>query len=328
MKSDVYNYDCVHYRAWYFNDPQTLTKQFFSDLVASNLDVNWTNDKFTFVVDLMDEGADSVLANNLINVISNHCTNCKVIAFVTSVSGTNTQTNIIETPWYMASHCNIHQIFNKPYQSSVDKKFLCLIRRASWSRARFAYSLIKAVPENLRISFDTPNADSTLYQDFFENIRLPLLIDGVEKHFDTRVQSNSLFWSCLFNVVVETSSQHDTNIWRTKFITEKTYKAFYMRQIPIWFAVPGLVEQVRQLGFDMFDDVIDHSYDGIEDEHFRIKTIVSQVERLDATYTTLECRDLRDRLKTRLEKNFTLAMNYASQTTDYKYKVIEQLKGT
>lgn len=274
----------------------------------------------------MAEGADAVLAKSLIDLIYEKCKNCKIVTFVTPVADTTTDTSIIETPWYMASHCNIHKTLDLPYINKVDKKFICMIRRPSWSRARLAYPLVKALQENLIISFDSRNVASQHYQNYFADIELPLTIDGVEKdQTEQHDQSDEVFWNCLFNIVVETSSQHDTNIWRSKFITEKTFKAFYMRQIPIWFAVPGLVEQVKQLGFDIFDDIVDHSYDEIQEEHDRIQFLVTQVMQLNLAYTTAECEVLRKHLSSRLEKNFQLAKDYANRISDYKYKTLNKM---
>lgn len=321
---NVINYDCVHYRTWFFDDNHLLTELFYKDLSVSQIDINWSTDKFLFVVDFMHEGADASLAKKLLNIIENHCKNCITLAFVNAVSNIKYQ-NIIEVPWFMAAHCGIHSTLDLPFSNAVDKKFLCLIRRASWSRARFAYSLIKAVPENLRISFDIRNKHSHMYQDFFADVRLPLLIDGVEQDVNNQHrQTDKIFWNCLFNIVVETSSQHDENVWHTNFITEKTFKAFFRRQIPIWFAVPGLVQEVRKLGFDLFDDLINHNYDNIKDEYFRIQAIIAEIVKLDATYTTTQCEDLRNELRSRLEKNFQLAKHYASLTNDYKYTVVNK----
>ena len=73
------------------------------------------------------------------------------------------------------------------------------------------------------------------------------------------------------NLVVESSSQTDPNVWRSIFITEKTFKALAWHQFPLWYAVPGLVEQVRKMGFDVFDDLFDgHRYDDIQDPWVRM----------------------------------------------------------
>lgn len=44
-------------------------------------------------------------------------------------------------------------------------------------------------------------------------------------------------------------------------LTEKTMHGFYGCNFPILLAGQGAVSHLRTLGFDMFDDVIDHSYD-------------------------------------------------------------------
>ena len=45
------------------------------------------------------------------------------------------------------------------------------------------------------------------------------------------------------------------------FITEKSMKPFFNLQFPLIFGPVGIVEQLRNYGFDMFDDIINHDYD-------------------------------------------------------------------
>jgi hypothetical protein len=79
-----------------------------------------------------------------------------------------------------------------------------------------------------------------------------------------------------------------------------------MCQVPVWFAVPGLVQQVRALGFDMFDDIVDHSYDSIQDQNLRIQTVINTVSALDQQYTIDHCQQLRFSLWHRLQANYNL----------------------
>ena len=46
-------------------------------------------------------------------------------------------------------------------------------------------------------------------------------------------------------------------------ITEKSIFAWLSLQVVILVGYPGIVAHVRRLGFDMFDDVVDHSYDSL-----------------------------------------------------------------
>ena len=80
--------------------------------------------------------------------------------------------------------------------------------------------------------------------------------------------------NCYVNLVSESDDGKDTIGF---FITEKSIKPFLFAQFPIFLGKPGLVEHLREYGFDMFDDLIDHSYDDIEDID----------ERTDAVYVEL-----------------------------------------
>lgn len=62
--------------------------------------------------------------------------------------------------------------------------------------------------------------------------------------------------------------------------TEKSWVPFKTHQIPIYMANKGHVDQIRKLGFDVFDDIVDHSYDSIEDPIERIKLCIDELERL------------------------------------------------
>jgi hypothetical protein len=83
-------------------------------------------------------------------------------------------------------------------------------------------------------------------------------------------------------------------------MTEKSFKCFVMHQIPVWLAPYYSVSCYRNLGFDVFDDLIDHSYDLEPDPTQRIKLVADQVERL-CDLTNLD--NLRQKLLPRFLKN-------------------------
>lgn len=68
--------------------------------------------------------------------------------------------------------------------------------------------------------------------------------------------------------------------WSKLFFTEKTNKAFAFHQIPVFLTVPGYVEMLRSWKFDVFDDVVDHSYDNEPDPWMRVYRVAAEVERL------------------------------------------------
>ena len=164
--------------------------------------------------------------------------------------------------------------------------------------------------DTVRLSFGSgAQAGLEQYRDVVGR-ELPLLVDGVltdrVKEFDV---ANPKFHSCLFNIAAETSSQSEAN-WRSVFLTEKTWKAIMQRQIPIWYGVPGLVEHVRSLGFDTFDDILDHHYDAIQDETQRHQSVFDLIVQLNQQYSLGDCQTLRQQLQPRLESNFEQLLQY------------------
>jgi hypothetical protein len=65
-----------------------------------------------------------------------------------------------------------------------------------------------------------------------------------------------LYAQCAVNIVTET--QYDD---RPGIVTEKTLQAMIAGQIPIVIGHPGIVQDCQELGFDMFEDLVDISYD-------------------------------------------------------------------
>jgi len=62
-----------------------------------------------------------------------------------------------------------------------------------------------------------------------------------------------------------------TYIEREAMLTEKTIMAIYGGTIPIWVGGWRCADSMRMLGFDVFDDIVDHSYQALEDPWQRVK---------------------------------------------------------
>jgi len=60
----------------------------------------------------------------------------------------------------------------------------------------------------------------------------------------------------------------------TGFATEKYLHTIYGFNFPIIVSNKGMVKYLRDFGFDMFDDVIDHSYDDIENNLLRLQQAI------------------------------------------------------
>jgi len=202
--------------------------------------------------------------------------------------------------------------FDYDFDIQLDRKFLCLLRRPTLNRAYLARFFLDNIGlDTVRLSFGSGATDGLDQYHSVVGCDLPLLVDGVltdrVKEFDV---ANPVFHSCLFNTVAETSSQSEAN-WRSVFLTEKTWKAIMQRQIPIWYGVPGLVEHVRLLGFDTFDDILGgHQYDVIPNETQRHQSVFDLINLLNSQYSLADCQALRQQLRPRLESNFEQLLKY------------------
>jgi len=216
-------------------------------------------------------------------------------------------------PGHMVAHCRFVRHVNSLNINweniIIDRYFMSLQRRASIGRLRFTKKILDTFNKEQYIlscgsqpnewSSESPNLKEAIHP-----YKLPILIDGMvdsdtKQHFHTNVD----FFKCLINVITETSSQTDDDSWREIFITEKTFKAFAYRQLPVWFAVPGTVQTVRDLGFDVFDDIIDHRYDLEINEDIRMNMVINILSRLCNQYTISELCDLRLGLWKRISNN-------------------------
>lgn len=75
----------------------------------------------------------------------------------------------------------------------------------------------------------------------------------------------SSYQNCFVEFINETSCPE-----KCFLLTEKTLNSVYACNFPIWICSKGTVKFLRETGLDVFDDIIDHSYDNIEDAAERI----------------------------------------------------------
>lgn len=83
----------------------------------------------------------------------------------------------------------------------------------------------------------------------------------------------------VLNFVTENVSGMDCSMGIVTF-TEKAWAPFKLHQIPIYGSVTGYVSTLRNMGFDLFDDVVDHSYDNELDNIKRLQLAVDQLEKV------------------------------------------------
>lgn len=114
----------------------------------------------------------------------------------------------------------------------------------------------------------------------------------------------------------------ETNYNESSFnVTEKFSHSVFGYNLPIIVSSPGYVEFLRSAGFDVFDDLVDHSYDAIVDKTERLYSLV------DANADLISA-DLSEKVfnqnKSRFDYNCNRAMNDLSKF--YHTRFWEKLK--
>lgn len=301
----AWRYRCIYFPYHIFSSRNGIEKAVQDDLLTNN----FTLEKFVsrnIVLDFTSEGHDSEIIDNLIAYLCT-ITDIKKIRVLF-----NTKIDTLELPYqyalqttWMVDHCKFLDDIDVVEDLSLNNKFLCLNGRPTLSRARMLSTLLNCVGTDIVASFGSNSnvTDALIFQEYFANHKLPLLVDGMVLGSNGHRYQNNNFNHYLFNIVSETSSQTDPISWRKIFVTEKTYKSFAWLHVPIWFAVPELVKEVRDQGFDVFDDIIDHSYDNIVNEEERMNFIANLVSTLNQTHTLEDCQQLRTQLMPRLLAN-------------------------
>lgn len=323
-RPDMLRYGAAHYITDQMHVPGYCEQQVASDCERSGISAEeFAQSKI--ILSFLDEGFGPAEIAPLTNILSRTHASRFMVLFNAHVA--------VDALTYHARCCTTWLInrseyhldqFNYNFTLQLDRKFLCLLRRPTPNRARLAGFFLNNIGlDTVRLSFGSGAMGGLdQYRDVV-GCDLPLLVDGMltdrVKEFDV---ANPVFHSCLFNIVAETSSQSEAN-WRSIFLTEKTWKAIMQRQIPIWFGVPGLVEHVRSLGFDTFDDILGgHQYDAIQDETQRHQSVFDLIGQVNSQYSLADCQTLRQQLRPRLESNFEQLLEYFRTNRRYVFNAI------
>lgn len=137
------------------------------------------------------------------------------------------------------------------------------------------------------------------FQELFAPYDYPLkiedndIIDNTQQH----TALDQKFFSAMVNIICETT-EHDHQPIN---LSEKTFKAFAWHQIPVWHASPGHAKVTRDLGFDLFDDIINHDYDSITTYNDRTDKLIESLINFRNEYS--DVNKLRVDIWDRLENN-------------------------
>lgn len=115
--------------------------------------------------------------------------------------------------------------------------------------------------------------------EYFSNTlkdKCPITIDNIsdtDTYLNDHTVSSPAYNQTALHVITESSSTR-------LFFTEKTWKAIYSEQLFLSVNAPGSINKLEQFGFDVFRDLIDHSYDDQQDLVKRVTMCVQELDRL------------------------------------------------
>jgi hypothetical protein len=125
--------------------------------------------------------------------------------------------------------------------------------------------------EIFELSFQKFNSIFAEEHEFIKN-QIPY------KNFEDTEDLTSVILASKFSIVLETSF-HDN---RTITYSEKIFRCLQLPRSWVLFSTQYAVENLRQLGFDVLDEIVDHSYDTIADPVKRQVAILDECEKLVA----------------------------------------------
>ena len=186
--------------------------------------------------------------------------------------------NFIFYPHYLVQHCNNTKFHKDKFESAFNfnsktSKFLCLNRHRRKHRD-IVVNFVK----------DIPNA---IYSYLAKNIKNPLPTDWSHDDFQ-----NSSFWGNTDRAVINMGSHNlllrmSQNLLKVSelynstcfslvtetrynlpfdFVTEKTAQCWVALHPALYVSNRNHVSIIRSWGFDVFDDLFDHSYDTLTND--------------------------------------------------------------
>ena len=182
------------------------------------------------------------------------------------------------------------------HENDRDKKFTALVRMHKYWRANIMATLWQQRLDtdgyfaygNETTANETED-DNPIEVDRYSGLRqrtrtfissLPFTADTLSnaEHNDHTIAVNEHFSNSCINIVIE--SHMDVDQSGGVLLTEKTFKPIKNAQPFVIFGAKGSLQTLRELGYRVFDDVLDNRYDEIENTTERYNALITQVTQL------------------------------------------------
>jgi hypothetical protein len=217
--------------------------------------------------------------------------------------------------------CFINNLTQSVHTKIPNKKFISLARMAKEHRQIATVEILERRLDvygylSLGTSYFGPphgNMNFELVPQKYKHL-FPLYLDGEVDFIAQHIPTDDRFLEAFVNYVQETSFDKEVTptTWNVPLLSEKSMKPFAWGQVPIFLNLPNTVQYVREFGFDLFDDIIDHQYyDSELNPINRIKKTIDQLERI-CNWSIEECQNYKINNMHRYEKNREICMSYVN----------------
>ena len=180
----------------------------------------------------------------------------------------------------------------------------------------FTKDEIKKYKEDIEYftSIDVKKSDYELEENWFLPNTHEVNVEGLPNWMRIPEKSET-FENSYVNIVTE-SSYLDSEL--VVHITEKSFRPFYFYQLPIYVASHHHIKHLKEIyGFDMFEDIIDHSYDEVVDHRNRLFRILEEIKRLNENKEKV--KDFYKKNYERFERNKNIIYDILKNSDDYKF---------
>jgi hypothetical protein len=226
------------------------------------------------------------------------------------------------TYWFIKTYLGLNDPFTrkrKNYKIDVDKltykqHFISMNRRAHPWRCEIIDLLAK-------YNLIDDNAISWFVGDIMHPFkyfkRRKLILDEEYQSTFEQYELPNQYYETFAQLVVESTDETEAML-----ISEKTATPLLVGKPFLVATAPGHHAFLKQLGFQMYDEIFDYSFDEIQDQPTRFEMLVDNFKRLSEIPIT-ELHKLNDKIKDKIIYNRTLAENIVFDRSYYPKVALE-----
>jgi len=201
-----------------------------------------------------------------------------------------------KTFWPAYTYNELHHYEHKADNTSFTKTFVSLNNKPWHHRCQMMDQLARF--DLIKQGAISWNETNTEYD--FEYWKQERLI--IDTQYAETMNSYESFPSIFFESFISLVSE---STMETIFPTEKTYTPIYFKKPFLVWSVPNFHKALQELGFELYDEIIDYSFDSIVNDADRLEHIVKQIELLSKT----NHKKMYNMIAKKAERNYNKMMN-------------------